>query len=118
MLRPGNFWLRVLARPAVAASRTEAASRLNAAWPALADSVISPTWSATHRKAMVDSVFVFEPGATGWTYLREIYERPLLVLMPCSGTTWPRATWASEPTRAYRFTPTASNRLDRSAPST
>jgi putative ABC transport system permease protein len=85
MLRPGNFWLRVLARPAVAVSGTEAASRLNAAWPALADSVISPTWSATHRKAMVDSVFVFEPGATGWTYLREIYERPLLVLMAVAG---------------------------------
>jgi len=33
LLNPGNFWLRVLARPASGVSAAEAASRLNAMWP-------------------------------------------------------------------------------------
>jgi predicted permease len=34
---------------------------------------------------MAESVFVLEPGATGWTYLRDLYERPLFVLQFVSG---------------------------------
>jgi putative ABC transport system permease protein len=85
LLKPGNFWLRVLARPAHGVSAPDAAARLNAEWPALSGSVISPNWPAPRRKAMANSLFVFEPGATGWTYLRETYQRPLLVLMALAG---------------------------------
>jgi putative ABC transport system permease protein len=81
MVKPGNFWLQALARPARGLSARDAAARLNAGWPALADSVIAPYWPAPRRKAMAELLFVFEPGATGWTYLRETYEKPLLVLM-------------------------------------
>ena len=34
---------------------------------------------------MADSVFELSPGGTGWTYLREIYRKPLLVLMAVVG---------------------------------
>jgi predicted permease len=85
LLESGNFWLRVLARPAAGLTNDDAAARLNALWPAMADVVIAPHWSATRRKAMAEHVFQFEPGATGWTYLRDIYRHPLYVLMTAVG---------------------------------
>jgi putative ABC transport system permease protein len=85
LLGPGNFWLRVLARPASGALPSSAESRLNAAWPGFADSVIAPHWAPQRRKAMAESVFVFEPGATGWSNLRETYTQPLFVLMGVAG---------------------------------
>ena len=85
LVGPGVFWLRVLVRPAHGVTAAIAASRLNAAWPGLADSVTSPTWTASRRKAMAESVFVFRPGATGWTGLRETYQQPLYVLMGVAG---------------------------------
>lgn len=84
-LGPGNFWLRVLARPANGMSPKATAARLNAAWPGFADAVIATHWSAVRRKAVADSVFVLESGAAGWTYLREIYTKPLLILMAVAG---------------------------------
>jgi putative ABC transport system permease protein len=30
---------------------------------------------------MVDAAILFSPGATGWTYFRQIYRTPLFVLM-------------------------------------
>jgi predicted permease len=81
LLGPGNFWLRVLARPNADVSIPEATARLNAVWPQIAEPVIAPHWPATRRKAMADSVFQLNAGGTGWTYLREIYQQPLFVLM-------------------------------------
>ena len=42
LLGPGNFWLRILARPAVSIPETKA--RLAAEWPGLSESVVSPVW--------------------------------------------------------------------------
>ena len=81
LLGKGNFWLRVLARPNDGISIAQATARLNAVWPHIADAVIAPHWSADRRKAMAASVFGLSPGGTGWTYLREVYRRPLIVLM-------------------------------------
>ncbi len=86
LLGPGNFWLRVLARPRPDVSIQQATARLNAVWPQIADPVIAPHWPASRRKAMADSVFHLRPGGTGWTYLREMYRKPLLVLMAVVGT--------------------------------
>jgi putative ABC transport system permease protein len=83
LLGPGNFWLRVLARPKEDAAR--ATARLNAVWPQLAEGVIASHWPASRRKAMADSTFVLRPGGTGWSYLREIYRKPLFVLMAVVG---------------------------------
>ena len=51
----------------------------------MAEVVIAPHWSAARRKTMAELVFHFEPGATGWTYLRGIYRQPLYVLMAAVG---------------------------------
>lgn len=86
LLGPGNFWLRVLARPRPGMSMEEATARLNAAWPQFVDSVIATHWPADRQKSIFrDAVFHLSPGGTGWTYLREIYRKPLLVLMAVVG---------------------------------
>ena len=81
LLEPGNFWLRVLARPAAGLTADDAAARLNALWPVMSDPLIAPHWSAKRRQAMQQSAFYFEAGATGWSFLRETYRQPLLILM-------------------------------------
>ncbi len=85
LLGPGNFWLRVLARPAPGVSIPQATARLNAVWSQIAESVIAPHWPAARRKAMADSRFELSPGGTGWTYLRGLYQKPLFVLMGLVG---------------------------------
>jgi len=81
LLERGNFWLRVLARPADGVSAPQATTRLNAMWRQVSDTLISPGWPAFLRKRMAESVFELSPGGTGWTILRNEYRRPLLVLM-------------------------------------
>jgi predicted permease len=81
LLGPGNFWLRVLARPQSALSASEAQARLATAWPRLAEAVVAPHWPANRKKDIVDAVLQLSPGGTGWTYLRDMYVRPLQVLM-------------------------------------
>ena len=80
LLGPGNFWLRVLARPHAGLGGAEIASRLNVLWPRIADALIAPQWPTSRRQAMADSVFRAAPGGTGWTPLREMYTTPLVVL--------------------------------------
>jgi predicted permease len=81
LLGPGNFWLRVLARPHPGVSPQQANARLNGVWPHISDTVIDPRWSAERRHSITDSLFELTPGGTGWTYLRDLYRKPLLVLM-------------------------------------
>ena len=81
LLGPGNFWLRVLARPQGGVSVGQAQAHLSAVWPEIAERVISKGWPAAQRREMAESVFVLSPGGTGYTYLRERFERPLTILM-------------------------------------
>ena len=81
LLGPGNYWLRVLARPQPHVSVAEAQAQLRAAWPHLATAVVAPHWPPARKKATVDAILELAPGGTGWTYLREMYVRPLQVLM-------------------------------------
>ena len=81
LLERGNFWLRMLARPAAGLSAEQATARLNAVWRQIAEPLIAPHWPATRRTAMADQALELWPGGTGWTYLRDQYTRPLLVLM-------------------------------------
>ncbi len=81
LLGPGNFWMRALARPRAGIPPAQAAARLNAVWPQVADAAVAPHWPADRRKAMVESTFELVPGGTGYSYLREIYRQPLFVLM-------------------------------------
>jgi putative ABC transport system permease protein len=81
LLGPGNFWLRVLARPAPGVSVSQAAARLNTVWPQLSDSVISAAWPAARRRSFAAARFQLDRGGTGWTPLRDAYRQPLSVLM-------------------------------------
>jgi predicted permease len=81
LLERGNFWLRMLARPAVGLSTLQASARLNAVWRDMAEPLIAPHWPAHRRNAIMNSVFQLSPGGTGWTYLRTLFVRPLTVLM-------------------------------------
>jgi predicted permease len=51
----------------------------------MSEQVIAAHWPASRRKAMAESVFQLLPGGTGWSYLRDIYRKPLLVLMAVVG---------------------------------
>jgi predicted permease len=77
----GNFWLRVLARPRAGVSIAEAKARLASVWPAIAERAIPADWPADRRKAMAEATFEFSSGGTGYTRLREMFWKPLLVLM-------------------------------------
>src|SRR5262249_29788412 len=85
LLGRGNFWLRVLARPAVGVSVGGATAPLHAVRRQIAEPLIAPDWPATRRNAMAGSVFQLSPGGTGWTSLRDQYTKPLLVLMGAVG---------------------------------
>ena len=81
LLGPGNFWLRALARLRPGTSEEAAAARLSAEWPAIVQPAINPKWSDARQKELRDGRVWFTPGATGWTYLREMYAKPLQLLM-------------------------------------
>ena len=85
LLERGNFWLRTLARPRAGMSAAEASVRLNAVWPTIAEALVPPNWSVARREELARARFELTPGATGWTYLREIYARPLWILMAAVG---------------------------------
>jgi putative ABC transport system permease protein len=85
LLGPGNFWLRVLARPKAGLSMREAERRFAAVWPRIAEPLIAPHWPASRRAALVAATFRFSPGGTGWTTLRERYATPLNVLLGAAG---------------------------------
>jgi putative ABC transport system permease protein len=82
---PGNYWLRVLARPAPEVSTAEAESRLQTVWSRVWDDVVAAHWPPSRRLAFATARFSLSPGGTGWTRMREMYRRPLIVLMSVVG---------------------------------
>src|SRR5262245_60537390 len=81
LLERGNSWLRVLTRLRPGVSPAEATARLTAAWPQIAERSIEPKWPAARKASITGVKPAFRPGATGWTYLRNVYVKPLQVLM-------------------------------------
>jgi predicted permease len=47
----------------------------------MAEQVIAPHWPQSRRREMAEAIFRLAPGGTGWTYLRDIYAKPLFILM-------------------------------------
>lgn len=84
LLGPGNFWLRVLARPRSGISAAQTEAHLAAAWPSIAESTASHKWSASRRKEITDSAPELVAGGKGYTYLREVFRKPLVVLLGVS----------------------------------
>jgi predicted permease len=42
---------------------------------------LAPHWPAARRQTFIDGIIELSPGGTGWTFLREMYVKPLGVLM-------------------------------------
>jgi predicted permease len=85
ILKPGNFWLVTLARPQRNLSVAQAQARLAIVWPQISEQVISKDWNPARRKEMAASTFELAPGGTGYSYLRVLFRKPLLVLMAVAG---------------------------------
>lgn len=81
LVGPGTVWLRALARPRVHLSLAETRARLAAVWPRTAAAVVSPTWPVSVKNSFTEATLVAQPGGTGWTFLRNMYTRPLTILM-------------------------------------
>jgi len=58
LLGPGNFWLRVLARPVHGVTRAQTAARLQVAWRQIWMDVISPTWPTDRRLSFAGGVAI------------------------------------------------------------
>jgi len=85
LLERGNFWLKVLARPPAGATPEQTLARVNAAWRHEAPALIAPHWPATQRAEVAAMEMRLRPGGSGWSYLREVYRRPLQILMAVVG---------------------------------
>jgi putative ABC transport system permease protein len=81
LLGRGNSWMRALARLRPGVSQEQASARLAAEWPRIVAPVISPEWPAFRKEWFTGGVLRMAPGGTGWTYLRDMYVKPLRVLM-------------------------------------
>jgi predicted permease len=81
LLGRGNSWLRLLARPRDGLTEDQLSARLAALWPQITDAATDPKWPPFRKRMVSNAVIRFAPGATGWTYLREIYVKPLQILM-------------------------------------
>jgi putative ABC transport system permease protein len=85
LLGPGNIWLRVLARPRAGVSEDQIAAALALRWPGLSQVAMAPTFTAERRAGIQNARFALRAGATGWTNLRDLFRRPLYVLMTLVG---------------------------------
>jgi putative ABC transport system permease protein len=81
LMGPGNWWLRVLARVRDPLTPEAARARVAAVWPAIAADAISPEWPEKRKLSVTAASLEIESGSTGWTFLREMYAKPLQVLM-------------------------------------
>jgi len=84
-LSAGAEWLRILARRRPGVSIEETNAHLAVIWPQLANIAVTPRMEPDRRNALLTSTIDLIPGATGWTYLRTQFRRPLLVLMALVG---------------------------------
>ncbi len=85
LLGPGNFWLRVLARPRAGVSNAQVRAHLAAVWPQIADRVTPVRWPRFLKEELAKTRFELAPGGTGWTGLRSVFRKPLFVLMAVVG---------------------------------
>jgi putative ABC transport system permease protein len=84
LLRAGNQFSRMVARPARGLSFQQARARLKVIWPSLAPVSVTPATPIKRREAMLASTLDLAAGGTGWTPLRNQYSKPLSVLMAIS----------------------------------
>ena len=79
LLGIGNWWLHVLARPVPHMTPEQVQARLDVVWPQLVNAI--PTNRIKFRQFLLATHLEVTPGATGWSFLRQRFRQPLLVLM-------------------------------------
>jgi putative ABC transport system permease protein len=84
LLEAGQF-NRIVARLAPGLSLKQARARLRVIWPAMASVSVRSNTPAKRRQAMLASILDLTQGGTGWTPLRNLYSKPLYILMCISG---------------------------------
>ncbi len=78
-------WLRVLARPQPALSRTQVKARLDVLWPQMVSVAVTPSMEPERRRELLSSSIDVTPGGKGWSPLRGQFRQPLLLLMSIAG---------------------------------
>jgi putative ABC transport system permease protein len=81
MLEVNSQWLRVLARPKPGISAVQAKAQLVAIWPQMMRDIVGPIRIPERRAVLLRSTLDLERGGMGWSYLRNTFARPLLLLM-------------------------------------
>src|SRR5579872_529803 len=82
------YWLNVVGRLKPGVSRTQAQSALNVAWRNIITSDVTqlpPTVGEHYRNAYLKKQLVLQPGAAGFSSLRDRFENPLYLLLGMAG---------------------------------
>ncbi|HUJ31269.1 MAG TPA: ABC transporter permease [Candidatus Acidoferrum sp.] len=75
------WWLQIMGRLKPGGSATQAATGLNVLAPQIFAATLPPHWKPEEQQDYLRQKFEATPGATGVSYLRRRYERPLGILM-------------------------------------
>jgi len=83
--RRSNWWLTVVARLAAGQTQPQAQARLRAFQPQLREATMPQDWRPQDQKEYIVEPMIVEPAATGISFLRDRYSRPLFVLLGIVG---------------------------------
>jgi predicted permease len=76
---PSTTWLHILARPRAGMTRASVKAALSSVWPRVVEEVVPPGNEYTRQRTGTGLDVM--SGRTGWTFLRDQFTDPLLVLM-------------------------------------
>src|SRR5262249_35209867 len=85
MLDSRAQWLRVLARPQPGLSPEQVKARLAVVWPPMASVAVFPGMNPKRRDVLLHSSIEVIPGGSGYSFLRDQFRRPLVVLLAITG---------------------------------
>ena len=83
--RRSNWWLNITARLRPDQSMAAAATALRAAQPQIRDATMPQDWREDDKRSYLNEALSLEAAATGNSYLRTRYQRPLTTLMVVVG---------------------------------
>ncbi len=89
LVRPGQsaldqrswWWLNIMARLKPGQTVGQATAALRGVQPQIRDATLPPNWPPDHLDRYLKDAFTLTPAATGASYLRRQYERPLVAIM-------------------------------------
>jgi predicted permease len=84
-LEAGPQWLRVIARPQTGLTIAQVKARLAVIWPEMAVSATTPRMNPKRREVLLHSTLDVISGSTGWSFFRDQFRRPLIILLVITG---------------------------------